>query len=172
MRVHVVAPLHVVVAIALGAACAPTRVPVDFSLPKTDPLGEAFLATPWPSDLMLTGGGLDLGKVPNPFGSQALEGVIGLFKTSPAYSATGTLYFHVEGGIDESSLPPDPASSRVDGASMFLVAEDGVTKIPLSWKNSRPALRFSPPARLPSSRCSVRSRRDASRLSSHRTRAR
>lgn len=139
----------VLVAIALAAAgCPPPeeRVPVVFQLPPPEPVpGQRFLDTPWPSDLMTLAGGLDLSTFPNPDSSGALEDIIRLIQTNPGYSATGTLYFRVDGGIDETSLPASPAASLEDDAALFLVEAATLRRVPVEWKHYAEGTSYLPP---------------------------
>ncbi|MBM4281158.1 MAG: hypothetical protein FJ137_10500 [Deltaproteobacteria bacterium] len=106
------------------AACAPERAPVAFGLPRGE--RQEFLAAPWPSDLMIKkDGALNLRAFPNSFGSQTLEQFLGIFATAPAYAAASTLYFRVDGGVDEDTLPRTPEESLADGAGVFVVELDG-----------------------------------------------
>ncbi|HEY4219901.1 MAG TPA: alpha/beta hydrolase [Myxococcota bacterium] len=118
---HVSPSLVALALCAPFAACAPARVAIDFTIPDDKPaLGVKFLATPWPSDVMLTDTGLDLSTVPDPFHSGTEEDAIQLIATNKHYAATGALYFHVDGGVDESSLPKDAAESLLQGTAMFI----------------------------------------------------
>src|SRR5688572_8442134 len=100
----------IVGAVTIAAACNVEKTPVEFSVPRSE-LGEPFLLTPWPSDLLRTENGLDLLRFPNPFGSSALEDAIQLIATNPAYAASMTMYFRINGGVDETSLPQTAAAS-------------------------------------------------------------
>jgi hypothetical protein len=111
-------------ALVLAAACAPERAPVAFDLPRGE--RQEFLAAPWPSDLMVKkDGALNLRAFPNPFGSQTLEQFLGIFATAPAYAAASTLYFRVDGGVDEDTLPADAKASIAADAGVFVVELDG-----------------------------------------------
>jgi hypothetical protein len=136
----------VVSAVALSA-CQPERVPVDFKVPADEPqLGTKFLETPWPSDVMIREDGhLDLSTVPNPTNVSALEDIIRMFQDAPAYAASGTLYFHVDGGVEESSLPSTAEASLTPGASMFLVETATLHRIPIVWKQYLEGTAFLPP---------------------------
>lgn len=136
--------LTIGLAFALGVACGPEPVPLRMELPR-DGVGQTFLSTPWPSDLMLKDGGLDLSRFPNPYGSSTLEDVLRLFVTNTGYPATGTLYFQVEGGVDEASLPASAAASLVEGSAMFLVETGSLKRIPISWKQEATGTSFLPP---------------------------
>jgi hypothetical protein len=121
---HVWPRSFVVFVIVVVAACAPERAPVSFDLPRSG--RQEFLAAPWPSDLMVKNdGSLNLRAFPNPFGSQTLEEFLGIFATAPGYAAASTLYFHVDGGVDEDTLPKTPEDSIADDAGLFVVALDG-----------------------------------------------
>ncbi len=120
------------------------RVLVQMELPR-EGLGQTFLSTPWPSDLMRTNDGLDLSRFPNPYGSSTLEDVLRLFVTNTGYPATGTLYFQVEGGIDEASLPQSAAASVLADSAMFLVETDTLARLPISWKQEAAGTSFVPP---------------------------
>jgi hypothetical protein len=110
--------------VVVAAACAPERAPVAFDLPRGE--RQEFLASPWPSDLMIKkDGALNLRAFPNPFGSDTLEQFLGIFATAPGYAAASTLYFHVPGGVDDDTLPKTPQDSIADDASLFIVELDG-----------------------------------------------
>lgn len=147
MRRSLPLPLLLVVLAAAGAGCGPAeRVPVTFTLPPPEAaLGATFLDTPWPSDVMTKDGGLDLSTFPNPFDARALEDVILLIQTNPGYSASGTLYFRVDGGVDETSLPSSPAASLAEGASMFLVETATLRRVPIEWQHFPAGTSFLPP---------------------------
>jgi hypothetical protein len=108
----------------VGGACAPERAPVAFDLPRGE--RQDFLAAPWPSDLMVKkDGALNLRAFPNPFGSQTLEQFLGIFATAPGYAAASTLYFRVDGAVDEDTLPKTPEESVAAEAGVFVVELDG-----------------------------------------------
>ena len=128
---------------AVGLGCV-ERAPIDFIVPR-EPLGETFLDTPWPSDLLRTpAGGLDLLRFPNPYGATALEDVLRLMESTPGTAASSTLYFHVDGGIDTSTLPADPTASIADGASLFLVEVSTLARVPVEWQYYAEATSFVP----------------------------
>lgn len=111
-----------VVALLVVSACEVPLEPVAVTMRVPDGTRQAFLETPWPSDLLRRPeGGLDLTAFPNPQNVQTLEEYLELFQTAPGYASSGALYFHVEGGVDPASLPESPAASMQDDASMFLV---------------------------------------------------
>ncbi len=115
-------PFLLVSTLCLGSACEGLREPMPVSMHIPDGSRRAFLETPWPSDLLRRPeGGLDLRAFPNPNGAQTLEDYLQLFQSAPGYSSSGALYFHVEGGVDPSSLPASPAASMGASASLFLV---------------------------------------------------
>ena len=137
-------PGFLMASLVLGTLACTPKVPVDFMVPR-DPLTEDFLDTPWPSDLLRSAdGGLDLLRFPNPYASGALEDVLRLIQTNPGYAASGTLYFHVDGGVDESSLPADPAATLAADASMFLVEADTLARIPIEWQHFAEGSSFLP----------------------------
>jgi hypothetical protein len=106
------------------------RSPVTFRLPTA--LALPFLDVPWPSDLLLRRDGegavvgIDLRAVPNPSGVLVLEDYLALFQSVKGYSASQTMYFRVEAGVDASTLP-SAEGSLASGASMFLVEVDAPT---------------------------------------------
>jgi pimeloyl-ACP methyl ester carboxylesterase len=137
--------LPLVVVVASSLACVEERLPVRFELPREGALGVPFLATPWPSDVMITSTGtLDLSRIPNPYGSDSLEDVLSVFATNTAYPATGTLYFQIEGGVDEKTLPQTPAASLANGSAMFLVETTTLRKVPIVWRHYPEATSFLP----------------------------
>lgn len=110
----------VVPSLLLSACGLEEPVPVTMRVP--DGSRQAFLDTPWPSDLLRRpDGGIDLRSFPNPQNVQTLEEYLQLFQTAEGYASSGALYFRVEGGVDASSLPESPAASMREDASMFLV---------------------------------------------------
>jgi hypothetical protein len=124
---------------------APERAPVTFNFPTTKN-GEAFLDTPWPSDVMVhKDGTLNLRRFPNPFNSQTLEEFLGIFGTAPGWSRNSTLAFKVDGGVDEDTLPKTPADSIKDDASMFLIELETQRRLPLEWKTYPEGTSFYPP---------------------------
>jgi hypothetical protein len=133
--------------VVLSAACAPERAPVTFQLPREE--RQDFLATPWPSDLMIKKDGtLNLQTFPNPFGSASLEEFLGVFQTAPGYAASTTMYLHVDGGVDETTLPASPAASLEPEAGLFIVEVDGPfagRRLPLETKVYGEGTSFLPP---------------------------
>lgn len=110
----------VFVSLACGCDLVGEPRPVTMVVPRG--ARQAFLDTPFPSDLLLRPeGGIDLTAFPNPYDGETLEEYLGLFQTAPGFSSSGALYFHVEGGVDASSLPQTPAASMASDATMFLV---------------------------------------------------
>lgn len=127
----------------LAGACT-EHAPIDLVVPR-DALAEDFLDTPWPSDLLRTpDGGLDLLRFPNPYGSTSLEDVLRLVQPNRGFAASGTLYFHVESGVDEASLPSDPAASLAPDASMFLVEVESHVRVPIEWQHYADGTSFLP----------------------------
>jgi predicted esterase len=123
-RMHARHRLVATCTLVVAAACAPERAPVSFDLPRGE--RQDFLASPWPSDLMVNkDGALNLRAFPNPFGSDTLEQFLGIFATAPGYAAASTLYFHVPGGVDDDTLPQTPQDSIADDAGLFVVELDG-----------------------------------------------
>ncbi len=132
-----------IVALLLALGCV-ERAPIDFMVPR-EPLGESFLDTPWPSDLLRTPeGGLDLLRFPNPYGATALEDVLRLMASTSGTAASSTLYFHVDGGVDPSTLPADPAASLEEQASMFLLEVSTLRRVPIEWQYYGDATSFLP----------------------------
>lgn len=133
------------------AGCAdppePARAPVSFALPTA--ARSAFLDVPFPSDVMvLPDGRLDLSTFPNPFGSATLEEFLTIFATAPGYAATSTLYFHVAGGVDETTLPASPEASVGKDSGLFVVELEGPTagrRLPIEWKHYGEGTSFLPP---------------------------
>ena len=131
-------------------ACTPElepREPVTFVLPS---LARAdFLDTPFPSDLLiLDDGRLDLRTFPNPFNSATLEDFLLIFETAPAWAGTSTLYFKVDGGVDESTLPADARASVADDSGLFVMELDGPSpgrRLPIVWANYPDGTAFLPP---------------------------
>ena len=131
-----------------GTACllGPAE-PVQFEVPR-DAFPD-FLATPWPSDLLVHrsdgAARLDLGAFPNPSGVSFLEDYVAVIQNAPGYASSGPLYFRVEGGLDPTTLPSDARASVEADASMFLVAlADPGTKIPIRWKYYEEGTSFLP----------------------------
>ncbi len=110
---------------------------------------QSFLATPFPSDLLiLDDGRLDLRTFPNPFGSTTLEDFLAIFETAPAWAATTTMYFRVEGGVDESTLPATAAASMQDDSGLFVVELSGPRagrRLPIEWRHYPDGTAFLPP---------------------------
>jgi hypothetical protein len=134
---------------ALSSACPdpdPERAPVAFALPRGE--RQAFLAAPWPQDLMIKKNGrLNLDAFPNPFDSGTLEEFLGIFGDAPGYAAATTLYFHVDGGVDEATLPATPAASLNDDAGLFVVELDGQARgrrLPIEVKHYQDGTSFLP----------------------------
>lgn len=136
----------VVVSLALSACELPPE-PVAVTMRVPDGARQAFLDTPWPSDLLRRPeGGIDLMAFPNPQGVQTLEEYLELFQSAPGYASSGALYFHVEGGVDPASLPDDPAASMAEGASMFLVELAApARRIPIEHRLYPDGTAFLPP---------------------------
>jgi hypothetical protein len=136
---------------SFGTGCPPDpgpRAPVDFVFPDTR-ARQSFLATPFPSDLLiLDDGRLDLRTFPNPFGSTTLEDFLAIFETAPAWAATTTMYFRVEGGVDESTLPQTPLASVADDSGLFVVELSGPRagrRLPIEWRHYPEGTAFLPP---------------------------
>jgi hypothetical protein len=136
---------------SFGIGCPPDpgpQAPVDFVFPDTR-ARQSFLATPFPSDLLLLDDGrLDLRTFPNPFGSTTLEDFLAIFETAPAWAATTTMYFRVEGGVDESTLPPTPLASVADDSGLFVVELSGPRagrRLPIEWRHYPDGTAFLPP---------------------------
>lgn len=110
---------------------------------------QSFLATPFPSDLLvLDDGRLDLRTFPNPFGSTTLEDFLAIFETAPAWAGTTTMYFHVEGGVDESTLPQTAAASVQDDSGLFVIELGGPRagrRLPIEWRHYPEGTAFLPP---------------------------
>jgi hypothetical protein len=125
----------------------PPREPVSYALPTAE-RGD-FLDTPFPSDLLIKADGrLDLRAFPNPFGSQTLEDFLAIFETAPAWAGTSTMYFRVEGGVDESTLPQTAKDSVGDDSGLFLMELDGPTpgrRLPIEWRHYPEGTAFLPP---------------------------
>lgn len=132
-------PFAVVSALVAGcpAGPEPERAPVSFALPNGQ--RSQFLDVPFPSDVMiLPDGRLDLSTFPNPFGSATLEDFLVTFATAPGFAASSTLFFHVEGGVDEATLPATPQDSVNDDSGLFVVELDGPAagrRLPIEWKH-------------------------------------
>lgn len=126
----------IALAVLLSSACEVPLAPVPVTMQVPDGSRQAFLDTPWPSDLLRRpGGGLDLTAFPNPANVQTLEEYLELFQTAPGYASSGALYFHVEGGVDEASLPASVAASMAADASMFLVEiANPERRIPIEYR--------------------------------------
>lgn len=137
----------VVGAVACVPDALPPREPVTFVLPTA--ARADFLDTPFPSDLLiLDDGRLDLRTFPNPFNSATLEDFLRIFETAPAWAGTSTLYFKVEGGVDESTLPIDARASVDDDSGLFIVELDGPSRgrhLPIEWENYPAGTAFLPP---------------------------
>lgn len=128
-------------------ACEPRpSAPVSFEVPRGR--FPAFLDTPWPSDLSRdsSSGTLDLRAFPNPFGSSALDDYVGVVQSVRGYSSSGPIYFRVEGGVDELSLPESPSASVEEEASVFLIELDAPERrIPIRWRHYPEGTAFLPP---------------------------
>lgn len=144
--VHAAVLLAVITSLGTGCDLF-ARTPVDFVFPDTR-TDQAFLATPFPSDLLvLDDGQLDLRTFPNPFGSSTLEEFLAIFQRAPAWAATTTMYFRVAGGIDESSLPATPAESLQDDSGLFVIELDGPRagrRVPIVWRHYPEGTAFLP----------------------------
>lgn len=142
MRLHFV----LVVVLSLLLAACDLREPVPVTMRVPDGSRQAFLDTPWPSDLLRRpDGGIDLRAFPNPQNVQTLEEYLELFQSAPGYASSGALYFHVEGGVDPSSLPKDPAASMSEDASVFLVELAAPTRrIPIEHRVYEDGTAFLP----------------------------
>jgi hypothetical protein len=121
---------------------------VDFVFPDNRER-QSFLATPFPSDLLiLDDGRLDLRTFPNPFGSTTLEDFLAIFETAPAWAGTTTMYFRVEGGVDESTLPQTAAASVQDDSGLFVIELSGPRagrRLPIEWQHYPEGTAFLPP---------------------------
>ncbi len=126
----------------LALACAPTdtRTTVDFVIARGN---EKFLATPWPSDLMVRKGGVNLDAFPNPFNASTLNDLLNLFEHTPGYSGVQTMYFHVDGGVDDATLPATATLSMTSDA-MFLVELATLKRIPITHRNYAESTSFLP----------------------------
>ena len=137
----------VVVVALLETACVPTepeRAAVPFAVYRGE--RQAFLDAPWPSDLMIHADGLlNLRAFPNPYDSATLEEFLAIFATAPGYSATATMAFRVDGGVDEATLPADAAASVDDDASLFVVELQTLRRLPVEWKHYPEGTSFYPP---------------------------
>lgn len=136
------------VVFALVACAPPVRAPVSFALPRG--AFPEFLEAPWPSDVhvrVVDGRpSADPRSFPNPTESEALRDVLDLVRELPSWRPEGGLYFRVEGGVDEASLPEDPEASVRDDASMFLVALDAPTRrLPYEHRVYDDGTAFLPP---------------------------
>lgn len=133
----------------VAAGCGPgEQRPVTFEVPRGG--FPDFLDTPWPSDLLrrdVDGApGLDLRAFPNPFNSSALDDYVEIIQHAPGFSTSGTLYFHVEGGVDPASLPASARASVADDATLFLVElTHPERRVPLTWRYYEEGTSFLPP---------------------------
>jgi hypothetical protein len=132
------------VTVALASCAPPDGAEVRFEIPRGG--FPEFLDTPYPSDLLVTEDGrLDLGAFPNPGGSDLLESYLGLIAGSGGWSVASTLYFRVDGGVDDATLPADPAASMEPGASVYLrLLGDPGSRIPIEWRSYPEGTSFLP----------------------------
>jgi pimeloyl-ACP methyl ester carboxylesterase len=133
-------------AIACTPEPEPERAPVTFVLPTGE--RTAFLDTPYPSDLLVKDDGtLDFRAFPNPYDSAALEDYLAIFAHAPGFAGSSTLYFKVDGGVDESTLPATPAASMNDDSGLFVVELDGPLagrRLPIEWRHYPDGTSFLP----------------------------
>jgi hypothetical protein len=115
----------------------PTDAPLDtrpvdmgpvraiFVLPRTGATS-GFFDLPWPTDLRLTATGTpDLTGFPNPRFVDLLDQYIQAIEESQVgYSTNGATYFRFSRSVDPTSLPSDPAATRLPSASVFLMDVD------------------------------------------------
>ena len=80
---------------------------------------------PWPSDLYLVEGAIDLSGFPRPATSGVLESIIrALESETRGFGTSASLYMAFDGPLDVSALPADAALSLRDDARLFLVDVD------------------------------------------------
>ena len=96
-----------------------------FELPRAE-AEVGFFDLPWPSDLRRTADGhVDVRDFPNPMGVPVLESYIDAISTRlDGFGTNGSTYFRFSRTVSAASLPPDPATTLSDGASVFLIDVD------------------------------------------------
>ena len=113
------------------------------NVPQMDPKGNGFFDMPWPSDLRISDGVLDLKQFParklNLLGKSITDQGI---KTVDGFGTNSAIYFSFGINLDETSLP-GPEQSLQDTASVMLVNIDPAsefygarTPLVIDFKNS------------------------------------
>ncbi len=114
-----------------------------------------FGAVPFPDALYRDADGvIQLGEIPGEAGSVSgafFESIRTGLREVDGFGASSPVFFGVEGELDVSSLPSDPAESVREGASVFLVdvdpaSPDAMSRIPaeVRWSSSRHFLSIRP----------------------------
>jgi len=128
----------------LGCELPDSRAEVRFEIPRERFYD--FLSLPWPEDTLRTADGLDLSAFPNPYETGLLDDYVGLFASAPGYASSGALYFAVDGGVDEASLPATPRDSIQRDSTMFLIElARPHQRLPIEWKTYPEGTSFLPP---------------------------
>lgn len=85
-----------------------------------------FGVMPFPDDLYLEGGHVELGALPSEAGAFAdyAETARAALRELDGFGATTPIYFPVAGALDPASLPSSPTGSTLEDASVFLVDVD------------------------------------------------
>jgi pimeloyl-ACP methyl ester carboxylesterase len=110
------------------------QVPVEYDDPYDGEVGGALAAFdpgatdyfdfPFPSDLRLDGGKVDLTGFPNPFGVPLLDQYVSYGEAVlRGFSANGVAYFRFDRPLD-SSLFPDATKSRSDASNVWILDAD------------------------------------------------
>lgn len=111
---------------AMGDPDAGTGVRAVFEL-GPDPLD--FGAVPFPDDLYLQGGHVELGAFPREeLGDPAtIESLRASLREVDGFGVTTPVWFGVDGAIDPASLPATPSATLAEGASALLVDADSAS---------------------------------------------
>jgi alpha-beta hydrolase superfamily lysophospholipase len=114
--------------LALGG-CPGETPPPDEGIRPIFELGAApldFGAVPFPDDLYLVDGHVELGAIPREGASDpvTVESVRAALREIDGFGAMTGVYFPLEGAIDAATLPETAGASLVEDASVFLVDAD------------------------------------------------
>lgn len=120
-----------------------TAATPSVATPSVDvpPAARDFFRLPFPNDLRLANGTIDLSEFPRPQSGSLVQEIIDIVDESVTGAGTGAgIYFRFSGAIDPASLPKDASASIDAGAAAFVV--DVTPGSPTYGKRTPVLLRF------------------------------